>query len=119
MSDSMMFENWVFSPDGVIVDILKQGITTEIRQKIAQNLKDWLASARVKPVADLEARRTRMNKRFDQLAETVMFSIGVEGVVVTVVGAGEDTLKALQNGTDWFDPCNNVVRVMISALWKS
>ena len=103
----------------LFVDNLNDKLDSSDRRLMAEALKGWLAGARVKPVPDFEERRARMCKSIDKMVESVTFSKAGDGIVVTVSGDGEDTLKKLQNGTEWFDPCENVVSVMISALWKS
>lgn len=103
----------------LFVDNLNDRLDQDDRRLVATALKDWLAGARVKPLPDLEERRARMGRSIDKMVESVTFSRAGGGIVVTVSGDGEDTLKKLQNGTEWFDPCENVVSVMISALWKS
>ena len=119
MSDLKIMEELFGGLPSLFVDNLNEKIDSADRRNMAQALKDWLAGARVKPVPDLEERRVMMGKSIDKMAESVTFSKAGDGIVVTVSGDGEDTLKKLQNGTEWFDPCENVVSVMISALWKS
>lgn len=90
------------------------------RKQIAQNLRNWLANvARKRPVPDLDKRLEKWGKRFDSMAERCSFSAKGSEIVVRVANADSDTLRALKNGTDWFEPCDNVVNVMISALLKS
>jgi hypothetical protein len=103
----------------LFVDNLGDKLDQSDRRLMATALKDWLAGARVKPLPDLEERRARMGRSIDRMVESVTFSEAGNGIVVTVSGVGEDTLKKFKNGTEWFDPCENVVSVMISALWKS
>lgn len=120
MSELKLMEELVGGFTGLFVDILNQKLTSQDRASMAQALKDWLSGvARVKPLPDLEERRARMFQRFDKLAEVAELSKVGDNLVVKASGDGETTLKMLENGTDWFDPCENVVMVMISALWKS
>jgi hypothetical protein len=120
MSGIHLLDDLVGGLDNVFVDILSRQLSSADRLGMAEKLKDWLATvARVKPVADLQSRMERINKRFDQLAESSVFSVVGGEIVVKAPGENEDTLKMLENGTDWFDPCKSVVNVMISALWKS
>ena len=104
----------------IFVDILSEELSPEDRKQIAYNLSLWLSeSARKKPVPDLENRLAIWGKKFDKLAESCKFSAKDDEVVVTVADEDSPTMAALNNGTDWFDPCDNVVSVMISALLKS
>jgi hypothetical protein len=104
----------------LFVDSLSNGMTLEDRRHIAENLKNWLVNTtRKKQVVDLDQRLVQWGKRFDKLAENCSFSMRNDEVVVMVADGDADTLRALKNGTSWFDPCNNVVNVMISALLKS
>jgi len=120
MSELRLLHDLIGGLDVAIVDESTHYLTSENRLQMAQNLKDWLITiARKKPIADLEDRMTKMGKRFEKLAESATFGVVNGEVVVKAAGENEDTLKKLENGTDWFDPCDNVVNVMISALWKS
>ena len=104
----------------LFVDSLSSNLSAEGRKQIAQNLKNWLANvARKRNVPDLDKRLENWGKRFDRMSERCSFSVVDDEVVVRVANADSDTLRALKNGTDWFEPCDNVVNVMISALLKS
>ena len=104
----------------VFVDSLSENLSREGRKQIAQNLKDWLTNvARKKDVPDIDKRLEKWGKRFDSMAERCSFTVVDDEIVVRVANADSDTLRALKNGTDWFEPCDNVVNVMISALLKS
>jgi hypothetical protein len=119
MSDLKIMDEMFGGLSSLFVDNLNEKIDSGDRLAMAKALKDWLAGARVKPLPDLEDRRAWMCQKIDKMVESVTFSKVGDEIVVMVSGDGEDTLKKLQNGTEWFDPCENVVSVMISALWKS
>jgi hypothetical protein len=120
MSEMKFFGDWFGGFDGLFVDILNERITSKDRQEMARNLQDWLAvTARKKPLPDLENRMQRMNERMAVLAERATFVKEDEEIVVKAAGEADETLKMLERGTDWFDPCESVVSVMISALGKS
>lgn len=120
MSEFRILDELVGGLSGAFVDILSSKITQSDRVAMAQAIKDWLLTkARTKPLPDLEDRRSRMFTRIDEMVKSVTFSKVGDNFVVKATGEGEVTLKKLQNGTEWFDPCESVVTVMISALWKS
>jgi hypothetical protein len=120
MSEFAMTEQQFGGFGQLFVDILSERITPEVRAEMAKNLKDWLETeARVKPVPDIATRKAKMAVRFDKLAAVATFSKDGDEIVVKASGENSDTVKMLENGTDWFDPCESVVRVMISALRKT
>ena len=102
------------------LDTLVGDLTPEKRGMMAKGLKDWLANiARKKESMYLASYVQEFNRRIDKMCETLQISM-VEGrPVVKVFGSDEATMKALERGTNWFDPCEDVVSVVISALWKS
>ena len=112
-----MFQQQVGGLDKLFVDGFSERLTIADRKKIADALENWLKKeTRLKPLPDLEARLAVMSQRIRLLAQTVEFTVRNEEIVVISSGANEQTLKAIANGTDWFDPCDDVVSVMISAV---
>ena len=103
------------------LDSLVGKLTPEKRKFIAESLKAWLRDeARKKPRADLALLMDEFGKRIDSMCDDLLDIQIVDGKpVVKALGSGQDTLRALERGTNWFDPCSDVVSVVISSLWKS
>ena len=102
------------------LDQLIGKLTPEKRKFLAESLKQWLAvEARKKPRADLPSLIEQFGKRIDLMAADMDIQFVDGKPVVKAVGSGRDTLRALEVGTNWFDPCSDVVSVMVSSLWKS
>lgn len=114
---------WDYITDGggmkLFVDSLSSDIQPDDRKAIAEALKNWLANtARKKPVDDLNKRLEQWYKRFESLSERCKFTVREGVIVVNVAEADTSTLYALKNGSEWFDACNDVVTLMVSALIK-
>jgi predicted nuclease with TOPRIM domain len=105
--------------EGLFVDSLNKGLTTKQRSEIAERIKRWLSEeARKKPLKNLPDRISAMNKRFEELADELEISMESGELVVKAAGKASETLRALNNGMDWFDPCESVEGLVISALWE-
>ena len=119
----MTFTEELFGPGGMVGFAVKKMIgqlTPEKRNRIAEGLKAWLRDeARKKVRPDLILLMDEFGKRIDQMVADVDIQIVDGKPVVKAVGSGQDTLRALEQGTNWFDPCSDVVSVMISSLWES
>lgn len=119
----MTFTEQMFGEGGVVGFAMKSLIgelTPESRKLIADGLKNWLANdARKRPVDDLLQRIAEFGKRIDSMVADMDIQIVDNKPVVKAVGSGSDTLRALERGTSWFDPCSDVVSVVISSLWRS
>lgn len=102
------------------VDMIVGKLTQDKRRAMAAGLKDWLLNtARKKESMHLASYIQEFSKRIDMMAETMYIDVVNGKPMVTALGSNEATLRALERGTNWFDPCEDVVSVMISALWKS
>jgi hypothetical protein len=116
----MLLKNLVGGLDQFAIDMLIGKLTSEKRDALAKGLKDWLANtARKKDSMHLASYIQEFNRRIDVMAETLELEVVDGKPVVKALGSNDATLKALERGTNWFDPCEDVVSVMISALWKS
>lgn len=103
--------------EAVFVDKLNAGLTPEYRRNMGELLVEWLSSkAKLKAMPSLDAKRKAMEARLRKMADTLRFQSTADGIVVKASGEGEETLKMLENGTDWFAPCASVVNVVIPAL---
>lgn len=113
----------VFGPGGGVgfaATAVIGALTPEKRKLIAEGLKGWIINdARKKVVLDLPELIVDFGKRIDRMVENLDIQIVDNKPVVKAVGSGETTLRALERGTNWFDPCDDVVSVVISSLWKS
>ncbi|MGV0949180.1 MAG: hypothetical protein ACOYB3_00815 [Azonexus sp.] len=95
-------------------------LTPDRRKVVADSLKAWLRDdARKAARQDLQLLLDEFGKRIDTMVADLDIQIVDDKPVVTVVGQGRDTLRALERGTNWFDPCEDVVSVVISSLWES
>lgn len=119
----MTFTEEVFGEGGMLGFTVKQclgQLTPERRREAATALKDWLQNAaRKSNRADLPVLIEEFGKRIDRMTENMDIQIVDGKPVVKAYGDGEGTLRALERGTNWFDPCADVVSVLISSLWKS
>jgi hypothetical protein len=119
----MKFSEELMGPGGFeqfFVDQIVGKLTPEKRRFIAAALVEWLThTARKKAVPDLLRLIDDFGKRIGRMCEDIEIQIVDRKPVVMAVGSGRDTLRALEQGTNWFDPCDDVVMVMISSLWKS
>jgi hypothetical protein len=106
--------------DKLFVDKLTERLTAEDRDKIAARLKKWLTEeARLKQLPDFDSRLVKMQSQLEKLAQTLRLELKGEEPVVKTDGEAAATLRKLEMGTDWFDPCNSVAALVISALWQS
>lgn len=119
----MKFSECVYGEGGAVgfvVESLVGKITTDKQKVIAEGLKTWLrVDARKAARLDLPVLLDEFGKRIDRMVEDLDIQIVDNKPVVTVKGSGRDTLRALERGTNWFDPCEDVVSVVISSLWRS
>lgn len=119
----MNFMAAVIGPGGMAQFALENFIgklTPECRKAIAEGLKTWLRDdAKKKSRADLVVLIAEFGGRIDKMVAEMDIQIVDGKPVVKALGLGQDTLRALERGTNWFDPCNDVVSVVISSLWKS
>jgi hypothetical protein len=89
------------------------------RERIKEALENWLAfTARKRPVPDLPKRLEGFRKRIGLLADSLTIEIAPEGYVVKAVGDAESTLQQLKRGTDWFDPAQNVIEMIVGAIFE-
>lgn len=113
----------LYGPGGAVGFLTTQLIGKIDREKqavIAEGLKTWLREDARKAVRpDLPVLLDEFGKRIDRMVEDLDIQIVDNKPVVTVTGLGRDTLRALERGTNWFDPCEDVVSVVISSLWRS
>lgn len=119
----MKFSEEIFGPGGMVGFMVEQLIgklTPDKRKAAGEALKAWLRDdARKKPRADVMLLVEEFGKRIDRMCEDLDIEIVDGKPVVKALGLGQDTLRALERGTNWFDPCEDVVSVVISSLWKS
>lgn len=119
----MKFTEELFGPKGAVGFAVEQLIgeyTPDKRRLVAEGLKKWLREDARKAVRpDLPTLLDEFGKRIDKMVEDLDIQIVDDKPVVTVTGSSRDTLRALERGTNWFDPCEDVVSVVISSLWRS
>lgn len=106
--------------DAYFVDKLSQSLTREQRMRIGERLKTWLTTeATLKPLPDLDDKIVRMSSDLVELANVLTFKMQQGEIVVMATGNAESTLQKLRIGTAWFNPCKDVVSLVISAVWES
>jgi len=89
------------------------------RDRVNQMLYNWLAfTARKKPLPDLPQRLEDFRKRIRVLADNLVLVMGQNGCVVKATGDAETTLKALERGTDWFDPVAGLTEMVAGAIFE-
>jgi len=102
------------------VDMVTANLTPQTRKQMADAVNAWLIGpARKKSLPDLQEKLKTMGSRVDLMMESIRFGARNKEIVVIADGPAEETLRALANGTDWFDPCDDIVSIMISALRDS
>lgn len=95
-------------------------LTPEKQKIVAAGLKAWLLDVARKSVRpDLPVLIHEFGKRIDLMVADMDIEVVDNKPVVKVVGSSRDTLLALERGTNWFDPCEDVVSIVISSLWRS
>lgn len=105
---------------GTVTSSLIGELDSTKRRMIATGLKSWLRNeARKKNRDDLPLLLDEFCNRIDKMSEGIGIKTVDKKLVVTASGSSQNTLRALEIGTNWFDPCASVVSVMISSLWKS
>src|SRR5512146_3090379 len=88
---------------------MTQNLTPDNRANMAERLKQWLVlEARKKHLPDLEERIRQFSDRINRLCANVQFETRNGEFVVKALGSDESTLRALEHGTGWFDPCDDV-----------
>ena len=89
------------------------------RDRVKEALENWLVfTARKRQLPDLPKRLEGFRKRIGLLADNLTIEIGPEGYVVKAVGDAESTLRQLKRGTDWFDPAQNVIEMIVGAIFE-
>ena len=84
------------------------------RDIMAYNLSTWVRNrAKKKPLPDLEDRLLKWDTRIALMTKTAKFTMRDGNLVVNADGEHLATLNGLQFGTEWFDPCDNVVSTML------
>lgn len=119
----MKFTEELLGPGGGVgfaVEQLVGRLTPDKRKVVAEGIKTWLREDARKAVRpDLPVLLDEFGKRIDKMVEDLDIGIVDDKPVVMVTGMNRDTLRALERGTNWFDPCDSVVNVVISSLWRS
>ncbi len=88
------------------------------RERVKDALINWISfTARKRAVPDIAKRLEEFCKRIGVLAAKLIVEVGPEGCVVTVTGDAESTLRQLKRGTDWFDPADNVIEMIVGAIF--
>lgn len=106
--------------DKFAINLLIGELTPERRKSMATGLKNWLENkARKKESMAVPSYIAEMSRRIDRMCETMELEVKDGKPVVKALGENEATLRALELGTNWFEPCDDVVIEMISTLWKS
>lgn len=96
-----------------------QALEDRGRERVKEALQNWLVfTARKKPDVDLSQRLEDFRKRIGILADTLTLEVGQNGYVVRAVGDAETTLKALERGTEWFDPMVNLTENVVGAVFE-
>lgn len=104
----------------LFVDMITAELVDADRKKMTDAVMDWLKGpARKKNIPDLQERLQNMGSRVENMMKSIRFAVRDKEIVVIADGSGEDTLRAFANGTDWFEPCDDIVSIMISALRNS
>ena len=92
----------------------------EQKAKVVTALSSWLNDvARKKPLPDLAARIQKMQDEFEHMVEDMQVKIETGKLVVKVAGSGEDTLRKLRLGTDWFEGSPDVLEIILVGLFDT
>jgi hypothetical protein len=94
----------------------REAITPTARKKVQEALDAWLSfTARKKQSANLVQQEEQMRKRFQVLAENFQLHYEHGKLVVKANGDAESTLRMLEHGTYWFDPVQDVTKLIAGA----
>lgn len=105
---------------GLLYESLIGKLDADKQKVVAEGLKSWLRDdARKALRPDLPSLIEEFGKRIDKMVDEMDIEIVDNKPVVKATGMSRDTLRALERGTNWFDPCEDVVSVVISSLWRS
>lgn len=97
--------------------VFEKALTTQTRQKIAEQLFVWLSfTARKNQDGNLPAHLAEMRKRFISLSEVLELHYRRGKLVVKVSGDAKNTLRMLERGTDWFDPAEDATGLIAGAV---
>lgn len=97
----------------------KEALDQGGRKRVEDAIGNWLAfTARKKPVADLAQRIERFRKRIRAMTESISVEVGPRGYVVKAAGDGQDVLRDLERGTDWFDPAGDLTEMITGAIFE-
>ena len=101
-------------------DIIGGKLSPSAQKAASTLLFTWLAEkGRKAKVDDLQARLEQMRKDIEVMSKSLEFQIVDGRAVVKATGAGDATLRQLQNGTKWFDPIPNVNGMIVAAALSS
>ena len=112
----------VYSPIAELFhDVLEEKFKDrEQRQKVANTLIDWLTTkAKKRPVPDLEKRLEAWSGRIRKMVENLRFEFSEAKPVIKVAGSDESTLKALQYGSNWFEPNAELEETILTGLFET
>jgi DNA-binding protein YbaB len=99
------------------INEMLEKIRFERWHRSAALLSQWLLEiAKKKAVPDLADRIEKFSKRIYAMCEDMRLEYSNGTYVVKVRGTGEQTLKMLRLGTDWFEPNDDVVKYIIAGL---
>ena len=102
-----------------MLDCAQKALEDRGRERVKEALQNWLVfTARKMPGVDLPKRLEDFRKRIVNLADSLSLEVGQNGYVVRAVGDAEATLKALERGTEWFDPMADVTGNIVGAIFE-
>ena len=95
---------------------IKAARTPSAVANIESVLNQWLTATRTRDVPDLESRLADFRKRIGVLARSVALACVDNQIVVRATGDAETTLRMIKRGTDWFDPAEDVDKLIAGAM---
>ena len=90
------------------------------RVKVVESLTHWLrVKAKKRPVPDIEKRLDIWSERIRLMVENMKIDFSEGKLVIKVTESDESTLKALQFGSGWFEPNNDLMETIWVGLFET
>lgn len=102
--------------DQVLLDSVFK-LDRDQRQRLEGSLFTWLFTVtRRRAGTDTPEIMDAWRRRFKDLSEQIRFEFVDDKLKVVATGSARDTLAALDHGTSWFDPMNDVVKEIVAMI---
>lgn len=110
------------SPSQMLESALQQQVENRLknnpeqRKQIVLRVMEAFARLRKAPVPDIVQRTERLRDRVVKMAENLSVEFRSGNLVVKPSGSSEALLTELRRGTDWYDPEEDIDKIIVAAV---